>query len=111
RSLTGGIVSPDDVSLSGGAATFRSAERGNGKTVTGTGFSLTGTEAGNYQLASTTLTTSANITPKTLTGHFLADDKVYDGNTSASITSGSRSLTGGIVSPDDVSLSGGAATF
>ena len=61
RSLVG-VVSGDDVSLVGGAATFANAAVGLGKTVTGTGFSLSGVDAANYSLASSTLTTTADIT-------------------------------------------------
>ena len=61
RSLTGGIVAGDTVTLTGGSATFANANVGTGKTVTGTGFSLTGADAGNYSLASSTLTTTADI--------------------------------------------------
>jgi YDG domain len=53
RSLTG-KVGTDDVSLSGGSATFANKHVGTGKTVTGTGFSLTGAKANNYILASST---------------------------------------------------------
>jgi hypothetical protein len=40
---------------------------GTGKVVTGVGFGLTGSSSGNYSLAATTLTTSANITKLGLT--------------------------------------------
>ncbi len=61
RSLSG-VVSGDDVSLTGGTATFNSPAVGNGKTVTGVGFTLSGADTPNYSLASSTLTTTANIT-------------------------------------------------
>ena len=48
------------------------------------------------------------ITPKHITGGFTASNKMYDGNTSA--TALTRTLTGAITG-DDVSLTGGAATF
>jgi hypothetical protein len=60
RSLTG-KVGTDDVTLTGGTATFSDAAPGQGKTVTGTGFALGGTEKANYELASSTLTTTASI--------------------------------------------------
>ena len=56
------MVGNDDVSLSGGTATFANADVGQGKTVTGTGFELVGAAKGNYSLASSTLTTTASIT-------------------------------------------------
>src|SRR5262249_50741216 len=72
RSLTG-VVGSDAVSLSGGSATFADAGAGTGKTVTGTGFTLGGADAGNYVLASTTLTTTADINKAALT--VTADDE------------------------------------
>src|SRR5205085_2650915 len=60
---------------------------GAGKTVTGTGFSLTGGDATNYNLASSTLTTSANISyaPATATcvgspGHTILQPINTDGS-------------------------------
>ena len=92
---------------------------GTGKTVTGNGFGLINNADGNYVLQSATLTTTAgHHRPHRSSGAFTASNKVYDGDTSASIAS--RSLTGtcsppvtpnGVVSPDTVALSGGAATF
>ena len=108
RSLSGAIPG-DDASLSGGNATFDTKNVGSGKTVTGTGFGLSGTAAGNYSLAATTLTTTADITAKAVTGAFTASNKQYDGTTAASIIS--RSITGGVVGTETVTLTGGTATF
>src|SRR5207247_541566 len=60
RTLSG-VIGSDDVSLTGGTATFANKNVGNAKTVTATGLSLSGSAAGNYQLASTSATTTANI--------------------------------------------------
>ncbi|WP_443937125.1 YDG domain-containing protein [Pedobacter sp. MW01-1-1] len=110
RTLTG-VVTADlaDVTLSGGTATFGDVNVGTGKTVTSSGMILAGTKASNYSLTSVG-TTTANITPKTLTGNFTADNKVYDGANTATILT--RTLTG-VLAGDlaDVSLSGGTATF
>jgi hypothetical protein len=107
-----GVLAADtaNVTLSGGTATFSDKNVGTGKTVTGTGFSLTGSAAGNYTLASSTLTTTANITALTVTGAFTAANKTYDATTAATITN--RSVTG-VPAADagNVSLSGGTATF
>jgi hypothetical protein len=108
RTIDTGIISPDVVTLEGGTATFDNKNVGIGKTVTGAGFTLGGADAGNYQLASTTLETTANITALNITGSFTSANKVYDGNDSATILT--RSLAG-TVGGDDVSLSGGSATF
>jgi trimeric autotransporter adhesin len=61
RSLSGQVAG-DDVTLVGGTATFADANVGQNKTVTGTGFDLSGADKGNYSLASSTLTTTASIT-------------------------------------------------
>ena len=100
-------VSGDDVSLSGGTASFDDKNVGTDKPVNGTGFSLAGADAGNYTLSSVADTT-ADITAKSVTGSFTTADKEYDGNTDATVTG--RSLDG-TIDGDDVSLSGGTATF
>ncbi len=70
----GGIVNGDDVNLgTSGFASFSDRNVGTGKTVTVTGLALSGTTAGNYQLSSTTATTTASISAQTLT--VTAEDK------------------------------------
>ena len=107
RTLSG-AVSGDAVSLNGGTATFADKNIGTGKTVTLTGASLSGTDAGNYNITSVG-TTTANITAITVTGSFTAANKVYDGNATATISG--RSITGGVVGSETVTLTGGSATF
>ena len=102
-----GTVGTDVVNLTGGTATFNDKTVANGKTVTLTGASLGGADAGNYTLGSVS-TTTANITPKSITGSFTADNKEYDGNNSATVLT--RSVDGKITG-DDVNLTGGTATF
>jgi len=75
--------------------------------VTLTGASLSGADAGNYILDSVA-TTTANITALHITGTFTAQNKIYDGNASATVLT--RSLIGAI-SGDVVSLTGGTAAF
>jgi len=110
RTLTG-VLAADvaDVTLSGGTATFADANKGTGKTVTATGLTLTGAKASNYTLASVG-TTTADITAKDIAGNFTADNKVYDGNTTATVLT--RTLTG-VLAGDvaDVTLTGGTASF
>ncbi|GAP71152.1 hypothetical protein BA6E_125593 [Bacteroidales bacterium 6E] len=62
-SLSGNFVTGDEVSLTYTSATFDDESVGLGKTVTISGIALTGTNAGQYTLASTTATTTASITP------------------------------------------------
>jgi hypothetical protein len=107
RSLTG-VLGTDNVSLTGGTATFDDKNVGTGKTVTATGLTLSGTAAGNYTLSSTGATTTANITEASVAPHITASNKTYDGTTDASIAS--RTLSG-VISPDAVTLTGGSATF
>jgi hypothetical protein len=106
RSLNGTITG-DNVSLSGGTASFGTKDVATGKTVTLSGASLSGTDAGNYHLTSVG-TATADITAKDITGNFTASNKVYDGNTDATVTG--RSLNG-TISGDTVSLDGGTASF
>ena len=58
---------------------------GTGKTVTVSGISISGTDAGNYTF-NTTATTTANITARGLTVSATGVNKVYDGNTTATVT-------------------------
>jgi hypothetical protein len=70
-----GVVSGDTVTLNTGSATasFASASVGNGKPVTFAGYTISGTDSGNYTL--TQPTSSANISP-----HWF-DDFTESGNT------------------------------
>src|SRR5439155_20121058 len=95
------------VTLTGGTATFNDKTVGIGKTVTLAGATLSGADASNYVLDSVA-TTTANITALHITGTFKADNKVYDGNNSATVLT--RSLVDAITG-DAVSLTGGTATF
>jgi hypothetical protein len=106
--LSSDKVAGDVVALAYASASFNNEHVGLGKPVSVAGISISGADAGNYSLANTAAATTADITPKPLTGNFAAANKVYDGNTSATVTS--RSLTGA-VSLDDVSLTGGTAAF
>src|SRR4029078_7020 len=79
RTFTSALPVTEDVSVTGGTATFDTKNVGTGKTVTATGLSLTGTAAAKYVLISTTATTTANITAKHITGSFTVSSKEYDG--------------------------------
>jgi fibronectin type 3 domain-containing protein len=98
----------DDVSLAGGSATFDSKNVGVGKTVLISGLTLMGADAGNYELSSTSVSTTANITAAPVNGSVTAASKPYDATTAAAILT--RSLTG-VLGSDSVSLVGGTATF
>src|SRR6185369_634137 len=99
RSLNG-VIAADAVDLSGGTAAFGTKAAGANKTVTLTGAVLVGVDKDNYSLTSVGPAT-ADITAKSITGSFTAANKVYDGNTSATVTG--RSLIGDLAG-DAVSL-------
>src|SRR5207249_3504238 len=88
-------------------ATFADKNVGPGKTVTVSGLSISGTDAGNYTVNSTA-TTTATITAKALTATITADGKVYDGSTAAVAHA---TLSSGVVAGESVSLGAGIATF
>ncbi len=104
RNLTG-ILSLDVVSYVGGTATFSDKNVGTGKTVTATGLSLTGADAGNYTV-NTTATATANITARALTITATAQNKEYDGNTNATVELASNKLSG-----DQLTLASAPAVF
>src|SRR5207244_9027483 len=64
------------------------------------GLALTGGQAGNYTLASTSTTASANITAATLTATVTANNKPYDRAPSATVATCALS---GVLSGDAVS--------
>ena len=96
-----GAISGDKVSVdaTNAKASYESKDVGTGKTVTFSGFSLTGDDAKNYKLT-TQPTANADITRRTLTvtGITVAD-KTYDATTDAQIT---NITYGNIVSGDQV---------
>ena len=110
-----GVVSGDVVVLGtgGASASFDTKNVGTGKTVTGSGFTKSGADAGNYVFASPQGTTTADITAKNLTiSGAVAQNKVYDGNTTASVSFAGATLNG-VVAPDVVTInsSGHSTTF
>ncbi len=98
-----GVISPDSVSLTGTAVgTFATTSVGTGITVTISGQSLTGAQSPNYSLTEPTTTASITQKPLTITG-ITANDKIYDGTTSATLNTGSAALVG-VISGDTVTL-------
>src|SRR4051812_21890657 len=101
-----GVVGQEKVTLSGGTATFGDKNVGD-RTVTLTGAELAGEDKGNYTLTSVA-PAPAKITALAVTGTFASADKVYDGTTAA--RGADRALVGAI-KDDQVSVTGGTATF
>ncbi|MCW2339147.1 filamentous hemagglutinin family protein [Sphingobium sp. B2D3A] len=101
-------VSGDSVSLvMPTTGLYDSKNAGTGKTVTVSGLALTGADAANYTVNTAATASFGVISAKqlgaSLTG---ASNKVYDGNTLASITASNVAMTG-VVSGDAVSLAAG----
>ena len=104
-----GIIGADSVSFSGTvAAHFVDKNAGTGKAVTITGLSLGGSDAGNYTLANTTASTTANIAAVALVVTTGAVSKVYDGTVSAS---GAAATTGGTSLFGTDTMTGGTVAF
>src|SRR5207253_1059086 len=106
--LSDNRLSGDAFTDSYASASFADKNVGNGKTVSVSGFSISGTDAGNYSLSNTTASTTANITALHITGSFTADNKQYDGNATAAVLTRTPN---GAIGGDSVSLTGGTAAF
>lgn len=104
-----GVLEGDTVSVTAGTAAFADKNAGTNKTVTFSGYSLSGDDEDNYELPAQPSAT-ASITPKsvTITG-VDAEDKTYDGTTAAQIT-GTPVISGKIDS-DVVNVVNGSAAF
>ena len=96
-----GVVSGDSVAVSAGTGAFADKNVGT-KPITLTG-SLTGADAGNYTLAAT-----GTITPKPVTITATANNKVYNGTTTATVGS---STINGVISGDTVTIDVNNAAF
>jgi hypothetical protein len=105
-----GMIAGDSLSVASAAGTFVDKNAGTNKTVAISGLSLGGTDAGNYSLASTTGTTSADIARAALTlSDFTVQNKTYDGTTAATVVN--AGALGGILPGDSVSFGYGNASF
>ncbi|WP_338514313.1 YDG domain-containing protein [Pseudomonas poae] len=93
------VVADDDLSVTTNGL-FADKNVGQGKAVSVFG-SLTGADAGNYQFTAPSNVVAA-ITPRTIGGAFTADNKVYDGTTSATVHGGLDSNT--VVAGDDLNV-------
>ena len=104
-----GVASGDDVTLdtTNAVGAFADKDVGTNKPVQVSGLALLGADADKYTL--TQPTTNADITAANLmvTG-VTASDKVYDGNTTATLDTSSAALVG-LISGDDVTLDATAA--
>ena len=99
-----GVISGDVVSLVSTSATgtFDNKNVGSGKTVTTSGFSLSGADAAKY-LVTQPVTTGAITTASLTVNGLQAYSKEYDGNTTATLNIESGVLTG-VFGSDEVNL-------
>jgi hypothetical protein len=96
-------VEGDDLTVSYTTASFADKDVQNGKLVSVSGISVSGTDAGNYT-ADTEASTVADITGATLTVMGItAQNKVYDGTTVATLNLDGAVVIG-VVSGDDVTV-------
>ncbi len=95
--LSAGIIAGDVVSLSGAIGNFDSKNVGVNKTVTVAGGTLAGTDAGNYSVTGVAATTTADITPRSLTASYSGNNKGYDGTVVATVNGSSTNIVAGDV--------------
>ncbi len=99
-----GVISGDSASYTGGAAAFADKNVGTGKTVTATGLSLSGGDAGNYTVNSTA-TTTADISRHSLTVIAAGVSRMYNGTTTATVTLSDDKIGGDAVTDAYMSAS------
>jgi hypothetical protein len=107
-----GMVTGDGLTLASASGSFDDKNVGSGKTVTVSGLSLSGTDAGNYTLADSTVTTTADIAKAVISAisGITASNKTYDGNTTATLDTSSTSFTG-LVTGDALTIASASASF
>src|SRR5207248_67694 len=98
-------ISGDVVTDSYTSASFANKNVGTGKTVSVSGISISGTDAGNYTF-NTTASTTADITARALTVSATGVNKVYDGTATATVTLSDDRVSGDVFTDSDT-----AATF
>lgn len=98
-----GKVGSDDVTVTAGTASFDNENVGTDKTVTFTGYSLSGADAGNYNLKAQPASVTANITAKevTITSLTAANRSYEKDNLSVALISG---MLTGVITGDTVTI-------
>ena len=108
-----GKVDGDDLTVASATGAFVDKNAGPEKTVTVSGITLGGNDAGNYQLTSDSASTVAAITAKTLRHIDVSGvtvTKQYDGTTAAGTASGNVTFTGNVAS-DDIGITATAGLY
>ena len=98
----------DGLQIVSGTAAYDDKNVGTGKTVTFTGFSLSGDRADNYNLVSQPDPVTADITAKEITLTVTVKDKNFDGTTKAELDTVTHT---DFVAGDDVKLENGEPSF
>ncbi|MEP9360095.1 YDG domain-containing protein [Sphingomonas sp. KR3-1] len=93
-----GMIAGDVLAVTGATGAFADKNAGTGKTVNISGLALGGADAGNYVLASTSATASADIARAIITGlgGIVAADKTYDGTVAAVLDLSGATFTGAV---------------
>jgi len=101
-----GVVGSEDVSLNSTnkLGVFSDKNVGTGKSVTASGFALSGGDISNYTISQPAGLT-ANITRRTLTLDATGVDRVYDGTTDAQLTFSDNRVAGDVLTPSATSAS------
>ncbi|MBR3159463.1 MAG: hypothetical protein IKF14_10235, partial [Atopobiaceae bacterium] len=108
--MLSGVLDGDKVSVSAGSGSFANKTAGSGKTVSFTGYALSGNDAGNYRLSAQPASVTADITRKLVSiSGIEAANKVYDGTTAA--TPSGTATVNGKVAGDRVNVAAGTASF
>ncbi len=94
---------PAGVTVNYASATFSNENVATGKTVTISGISLSGVNAGFYTLSTNSITTTANIAARALTVSATGVDKVYNGTTAATVTLSDNRVSGDVFTTSDTS--------
>jgi hypothetical protein len=103
--LSDNRVSGDNVTDSYTSASSVDKNVGTGKAISVSGIGISGTDAGNYSLQNTTASTTADITARALTITATADNKTYDGTTTATVALSDNRIAGDNVVDSDTSAS------
>ncbi|WP_092804659.1 YDG domain-containing protein [Janthinobacterium sp. 551a] len=108
----GGKIGNDSLTVANASGSFSDKNAANGKIVNISGIVLGGADAGNYELASSSASTTANIGKATISAvnNLLADSKVYDGSASATLRAQGATFNG-MVAGDSLSASAESAAF
>jgi filamentous hemagglutinin family protein len=93
--VTGDLVAVQQPAGGLTSGTVATKDVGTNKTVTVTGLSLTGSDAGNYSIDAAGSGIKVNITAKGLTASYVGVNKVYDGGVTAQVTGSSADIVAG----------------